>query len=112
MRSGCASLRPTAALAARPGLGDEFLQAGIADDARNQGVADHERRSPTDAEDPGQADCFVEVVLDGGILHVAAKALDVETDAAGNGHDPVFRQFTARAHDGNMVWGWIAQRAT
>ena len=53
VRSDCASLRSTWTLAARPGLGDEFLQAGIADDARNQGVADHERRSPADAEDPG-----------------------------------------------------------
>ena len=26
VRSGCASLRPTAAIAARPGLGDEFLK--------------------------------------------------------------------------------------
>ena len=53
VRTGRASLRSTAALAARPGLGDEFLQAGTADDARNQGVADHERRSPVDAEDLG-----------------------------------------------------------
>ena len=58
VRSGSPSLRPTAALATRRGPGDEFLRAGTADDARNQGVADHERRSPADAEDLGQSDCL------------------------------------------------------
>ena len=79
------------------------MDAGIATEAtRNQGVADHEGRGPADAEDPGQADRFVEIFLDGGIVHVAAKALDVETDAADNSDDPIFRQFPARAHDGDM----------
>ena len=94
--------QPDLASAARPGPGDEFLQAVAADGARNQGVADHERGGPADAEDPGQADRFVEIFLDGGILHVAAKALDVETDAAGNRHHLVFRQLPARAHDRDM----------
>ena len=46
------------ALAARPGPGDEILQARAADGARNQGVADHEGRRSADAERLGQADRF------------------------------------------------------
>ena len=41
------------ASAARPGPGDEFLQARAADGAWNQCVADHEGGGPADAEDPG-----------------------------------------------------------